>query len=252
MTDKQVVDNLALWKRVEKTSPGSTKAAKVNGMQITVIDGYGMIRKATEQFGPLGIGWGYEVLEERWDEGAPFALKQEDGTAYQVIARTHTIKLLLWYKHDGQRGEVTQYGHTQALYRSKWGATDDGEAPKKSLMDAIKKSLSMLGFSADVFTGQFDDAEYREQLLTEEAIDKAEDKEAEIEAKQAELTEYVKRNIEAINKAVSKPEVAGVVKVSVRHLERQKMIPCLQQIADRGIKAITRDSQAKLETFKDA
>jgi len=238
--------NLALWDRVEKTSPGSTKSAKVNGMQITVIDGYGMIRKATENFGPLGIGWGYEILEERWDDGKPFGVKEEDGSVQTVITKTHTIKLRLWYLLDGIKGEVVQYGHTQAVYRSSYGVSDDGEAPKKSLMDAIKKSLSMLGFSADVFTGQYDDAEYREQLLAEEAIEKAEDKETEIEAKQKELSDYVVGNLEAIKTSKLTNEIKGIVKVTIRHLERQKKIPCLTAIAEKGAKAIARDSESKL------
>ncbi|MFK8333452.1 hypothetical protein M2D63_026040, partial [Pseudomonas sp. BJa5] len=41
--------------------------------------------------------------------------------------------------------------------------TTDGEAPKKSLTDAINNSLSMLGFRADVFLGIFDDRDYVQQ-----------------------------------------------------------------------------------------
>lgn len=242
-----------IWDSVCRTSPGATKSAKVNGMQITVIDGYSMIRRATETFGPLGIGWGYEVMEERWDEGAPFYVKRgEDAEDDRLIALTHTIKLKLWYKWNGERGEIEQYGHTQAVYRSKWGASDDGEAPKKSLMDAIKKSLSMLGFSADIFTGQYDDVEYRNQLIAEEEIEKAEDREAEIEKKQSELTDYVKRNLEAINKAVTASEVKGVVKGTARHLERQRAIHCLTAIAERGLKAMARDSETKLNELEQS
>lgn len=244
-------DNLKIWESVSQTSPGSTKGAKVNGMQITVIDGYAMLRKATEIFGPLGIGWGYEVMEERWDEGAPFYVNRGEGVEDdRLVALTHTIKLKLWYKWNGERGEIEQYGHTQAVYRSKWGASDDGEAPKKSLMDAIKKSLSMLGFSADIFTGQYDDVEYRNQLIAEEEIEKAEDRDAEIEKKQTELTDYVKRNLEAINKATTASEVKGVVKGTARHLERQKAIHCLTRIAEHGLKAVARDSETKLKELE--
>ncbi|WP_434771820.1 hypothetical protein [Pseudomonas entomophila] len=51
--------------------------------------------------------------------------------------------------------------------------TTDGEAPKKSLTDAIKKALSMLSFSADVFLGLFDDNAYVQQRQEETAIEVA-------------------------------------------------------------------------------
>ena len=70
--------------------------------------------------------------------------------------------------------------------------TTDGEAPKKSLTDAIKKALSMLGFSADVFLGMFDDVNYVQQLQAEQAIEQAEDRQAEIERQQQERLNFIK------------------------------------------------------------
>lgn len=240
------MSNIKLWESVKKTSPSDTKTVDLSGMEMTTIDGYSMIRKATEMFGPLGIGWGYEIVEERWDELAPFYVKRSDDTEDSITSKTHTIRLKLWYKWDGERGELEQYGHTKAIYRSKWGATSDEETPKKSLMDAIKKSLSMLGFSADIFTGQYDDASYRKALEIEDQIEKAEDKDAEIEKKQAELTDYITRNLEAIVTAASKNEVSGIVKVVARHLERQKAVAELTKISERGIKALYRESAIKI------
>lgn len=48
--------------------------------------------------------------------------------------------------------------------------TNDGEAPKKSFTGAIKKSLSMFGFSADVLLGLLDDEAYVTQLKEKEVI----------------------------------------------------------------------------------
>ena len=39
------------------------------GQKITSINGQHMIKKATEVFGPVGIGWGWTVVEERFDKG---------------------------------------------------------------------------------------------------------------------------------------------------------------------------------------
>lgn len=240
-------DNLAVWDKVSKTDPSATKTSNQGGRQQTSIDGYWMIKKATETFGMVGIGWGWEVLEERWDDGALIPIKQDDGSTRLEQSKTHTIKLKLWFNHNGQRGEVTQYGHTQAIYKSKWGVSDDGEAPKKSLMDAIKKSLSMLGFCSDIFMGMFEDEEYLKQLQTEQAIAKAEDKDAEIAAKRAEASDYVVRHIDTIKSASNANEVKGIAKSATLHLNRQKLIGAIADICEKGIAAIARESEAKLK-----
>lgn len=245
-------DNLKIWNEVCKTDTSATKESSHGGRKQTSIDGYWMIRRATELFGPLGIGWGYEILEERWDEGAPFNTAKDGEEPRIVTAKTHTAKVRFWYKLNEQCGELVQYGHTPAVYRSKYGAIDDGEAPKKSLMDAIKKSLSMLGFAADVFMGQFDNSEYREQLQAEEAIEKAESRDAEIEAKRKDLTEYVTKHIELIKTARSAHEVKATTRTAMRHLEYQKNIKALAEVAERGSKAIARESEAKLKEWEKA
>lgn len=242
----------AIWDQVKKTDPSATKTSNQGGRQQTSIDGYWMIGRATEIFGPVGIGWGYEVLEERLDDGAPALVSAGEGNPPLVITtKTHTIKLRFWYKHEGEVGEVVQYGHTPALYRSKHGVSDDGEAPKKSLMDAIKKSLSMLGFCADVFTGQFDDREYVETRRTEEDIEKATDKDKEIADKRAELTKYVTDHLAVIEKASSASEVAGVEKVCVIALTRNQKIAPLADIAARGIDAIVKASKTRMIQLKE-
>ena len=243
--------NTAIWDKVSKTDPSVTKTSNQGGRQQTSIDGYWMIKKATEVFGMVGIGWGWDVIEERWDDGALIPIKQDDGSTRLEQSKTHTIKLKLWFIHDGKRGEVTQYGHTQAIYKSKWGVSDDGEAPKKSLMDAIKKSLSMLGFCSDIFMGMFEDQDYLNQLQTEQAIAKAEDKDAEITKKRDDANDYVLRHIESIKKATSANEVKGIAKTATLHLSRQKLIQSIADICERGIAAIARDAEAKLKEFKN-
>lgn len=239
-------DNSRIWDAVKKTDPSATKTSIQGGRQQTSIDGYWVIGRATEVFGPVGIGWGYEILEERLDDGAPALVPQGEGNPPLVVTtKTHTIKLRFWYKFGGERGEVIQYGHTPAIYRSKHGVSDDGEAPKKSLMDAIKKSLSMLGFCADVFTGQFDDRDYVNQVKIESDIEKAEDREAEIATKRAELTDSVKKMLETVKGALSQHELQSLFRAYARSLERQKQIPDLTDIVESGLKALVRDVEKR-------
>lgn len=218
MSDK----NMQIWNRVEKTDTRFTKDAKVGGQQITSLNGTAMIMKATEVFGPVGIGFGWSVTEERFDKGAEMFVGEGDKRVSLGFELNHTVKILFWFKIDGERGELEQYGCTPYLYKSKFGTTTDGEAPKKSLTDAIKKSLSMLGFSADVFLGMFDDRDYVQQRQEEEAIEQAVDKDAEIAKQQQERLDYIKSVIENLQGAQTPHERKKIHDVAVRQLTLRK------------------------------
>ncbi|PMX19135.1 MULTISPECIES: hypothetical protein [unclassified Pseudomonas] len=214
MSDK----NMQIWNRVEKTDTRYTKDAKVGSQQITSLNGTAMIMKATEIFGPVGIGFGWTVLEERFDKGAEMFVGEGDKRATLGFELNHTVKIRFWIKQDGERGEFEQYGCTPYLYKSKYGTTTDGEAPKKSLTDAIKKSLSMLGFSADVFLGMFDDKDYVNALSDEQAIEQAEDKAAEEERQKQERLDYIASVIESLKTAKTAKELKSFHDVAVRRL----------------------------------
>lgn len=157
---KMSESNLALWRRVEKTDPQYTKPfSRGGGFRGTAVNGTYLARKATEAFGPMGIGWGLEILDEELMQGAPLG----DG-AFELV---HKVRVKLWYVLDGQRGEVVQFGQTTFVGRNKNGLYTDEEAPKKSLTDAMSKCLSLLGFAADVHLGRFDDNKYVNDLRQE-------------------------------------------------------------------------------------
>lgn len=238
MTDK----NMQIWNQVEKTDTRYTKDAKVGGQQITSLNGTAMIMKATEIFGPAGFGFGWDVVEERFDKGAEIFVGEGEKRASLGFELNHTVKILFWAKIDGERGEFHQYGCTPYLYKSKYGTTTDGEAPKKSLTDAIKKSLSMLGFSADVFLGMFDDREYVNQLNEELAIERAEDKEAEIEKQKAERLEFLKSTIDTMSKAASLNELKKIHDHAVRRLSMRK--------DETGVKRIAKELKDLLPKFE--
>lgn len=218
MSDK----NMQIWNRVEKTDTRFTKDAKVGGQQITSLNGTAMIMKATEVFGPVGIGFGWKVTEERFDKGAEMFVGEGDKRASLGFELNHTVKIMFWFKIDGERGELEQYGCTPYLYKSKFGTTTDGEAPKNSLTDAIKKSLSMLGFSADVFLGMFDDRDYVQQRQEEEAIELAVDKDAEIAKQAQDRLDYIKSVIDTMQGAKTPHERKKIHDTAVRQLTLRK------------------------------
>lgn len=177
------MDTMKLWESVEKTDPKYTKQfSRGGGFKGTATNATYLARKATERFGPCGTGWGVDVVDEEIIQGAPHVI---DG---QVVAHDliHKVRARLWYVVDGVRGEVEQFGQTQFVGRNKHGFYTDEEAPKKSLTDAMSKCLSLLGFSADIHLGLYDDNKYVAQLHEEFSPRASED---EVKALQALLAE---------------------------------------------------------------
>lgn len=210
--------NMQIWSKVDKTDTRFTKKAKVNGQDITSLSGTAMVMKATELFGPVGIGWGWKIVEERFDEGHEIFIGEGDKRACIGREIGHTVKIALWFMQEDKRGEIEQYGCTRYQYKTSYGMTTDGEAPKKSLTDAIKKALSMLGFSADVFLGLFDDQDYVKALKDEQAIETAEDKVAEEERQKQERLDYIASVIESLKTAKTPKELKSFHDVAVRRL----------------------------------
>lgn len=134
-SEKSKPDPKRVWDQVKQTDPAFTKRSDQRGGFTSISPMYQAMR-ATEIFGPCGIGWGWEVLAENWTDNA------------------HHVRIKLWYVLDDQRGEIESFGGTPI---QKSGGED---IAKKSLTDAITKALSYLGFSADVFLGYFDNAQY--------------------------------------------------------------------------------------------
>lgn len=137
-------ENLKLWDSVQATDPKYTKAfSRAGGFRGTAINATYQIRRATEQWGPIGGKWGCSIVSSDFVPGA-------DGDV------VHVALIDFWHP----AGRFQTFGQTTFVGSNKNGKFTDEEAPKKSLTDAITKALSMLGFSADVHLGLFDDNKY--------------------------------------------------------------------------------------------
>jgi hypothetical protein len=197
-TQDKVAPKMALWESVKTTDKDFTKTQKLEGRDVTSINGMYVVQRATETFGPIGKGWGYEILADRFDQGAPI----RDKKTGEVIAheQMHTILLKLWYVHGGKRNNVTQYGHTPFVREGSWGPYTDFDAPKKSLTDAIKKCLSLLGFCADVHLGMFEDEIYLQGLDLKKRLEEAGEggKQEVMNEAKADFRAWVETQIEVI------------------------------------------------------
>ncbi|MBC3943336.1 hypothetical protein [Sphingomonas albertensis] len=144
--------NLRIWNAVEKTDPAHTKKVNQRG-GFTAISAHYQIMRATEVFGPVGIGWGYTNGDPVFTDGL-------------VI-----VPVTIWH---GDRSNTfgPLYGSAEMKPVSKAGPKLDSDAPKKASTDGLTKGLSQLGFNADVFLGKFDDNKYI-AAMTDEFAPKA-------------------------------------------------------------------------------
>lgn len=126
-----MTDNLKLWNDHEETPPDMVKWADTRG-GFASVDAYFRLKKATEEWGPLGDCWGLRECE--WDQIA------ENGQVVGIVLRA------TFFYPDGCFPIVVD-----GAYRP------NGDTYKKLTTGALTKALSYLGFSADAFMGKFAD-----------------------------------------------------------------------------------------------
>ncbi len=139
-----MTDTMALWDAVSKTNPANTKKVNQRG-GFTAINAHSQVMEATRQFGPIGIGWGYDACEPIFHDAL-------------VV-----VPVLLWH---GERRQSFGPIYGAAEWRSANGRLDS-DALKKAATDGLTKGLSLLGFNADVFLGLYDDNKYVEAVAQE-------------------------------------------------------------------------------------
>lgn len=194
-------NNMKLWNAVCETDPEHTKRVNQRG-GFTAIDAMYQVQNATEQFGPVGVGWGWDFVLNYWGE--------------MVVA-----EVTLW--HGKPEQTVKQVGQKAMVSNGRM----DEDAAKKAVTDGLTKCLSYLGFNADVFLGKFDDNKYVAEM-TKKHQDETEKKESAKKAderagKAKEFANGVAGDLESAN------EFGGKVAVLTRG---SKMIVKLSQYPD--------------------
>lgn len=105
-----------LWDAVSKTDPAHTKKfTKGGGFSGTAIKPYWLIKRASETFGPAGMGWGWTEIDHDYRGGV------------------WCSKIQLWYIiAPGQpKAFIEQWGQTVMEGTNKNGPFVDEEAPKR-------------------------------------------------------------------------------------------------------------------------
>lgn len=148
-------ENKALWKRAFMTDPRAVKPITGKQYKGNSPKPYWIVERLTDEFGPCGIGWGFNIVSERFER-------------FSETESLHVAVVRLWYELGGKRGEFEQVGQTRSSYVTAGGKfMVDEDAPKKSVTDALVKCASYLGFAGDIFSGMWDDSKYVENAAAE-------------------------------------------------------------------------------------
>jgi len=144
------MDNLRIWKNV--SNPPKQALKKIVGGDLgaagmTDINPQWRYRAMTEQFGPCGIGWKFQVVKI-WSENA------SDGQFFAFA------EVNVYVKDQSEWSEpIPGIGGSMLIVNQKRGPKLDDEAYKKAVTDALGTAMKMIGIGAEVYSG-FNDSKY--------------------------------------------------------------------------------------------
>jgi hypothetical protein len=157
-----MTDNLKVWNALKPTDPKQTKPFKrAGGFKGTAVKPIYTLQKMTEQFGPIGEGWGttepvYQVVPGHNGE----------VLVYCTVGMWTGDSGKLFYGVGGDK--VVTYLRANDEYNRPERWENNDEAFKAAFTDAVGNAMKHLGMSADVHMGLFDDSKYVREREEEE------------------------------------------------------------------------------------
>lgn len=166
-----MTDNMRIWDALKTTDPRHTKEVGF-GRKFTSIDAQWQLQRMTEQFGPVGEGWGYTCQHIIESLGESMHIAVADVTIWWLGEHLTPPTQMPAGRPRCSYGPIRGTSELYSPDKSGKMRLDD-DAPKKAMTDALTKGLSHLGVSADVFLGMYDDNKYVQKLKAEFAKQEA-------------------------------------------------------------------------------
>lgn len=134
------MDKMELFRQFEKTADEAKKPIEAGRLKgFTDINPMWRFKRLTEVFGPVGIGWKFEITDKRIIPGA-------DGVVSAFV------DILLHYKWNGEWSEgIPGTGGSAFVAKERNGLYTSDECFKMALSDAIGTACKALGMSADIY-----------------------------------------------------------------------------------------------------
>ena len=135
--------NMDYWDKLKSVPEEMTKTiggGRLKGM--TDIKPQWRLQRMTEIFGPIGIGWTYEITD-KWT--------YEENVAEETSAH---VSIILKIKNGDEWSEgIPGIGGSKLIAQEKSGPHHSDEAYKMALTDALSVAMKQLGVAADIYMG---------------------------------------------------------------------------------------------------
>ena len=166
------MDNMKIWNAVKQppaTSLNQIRGGRLSGM--TDINPQWRYQIMTEQFGPCGVGWKWEIVKQ-WTEPGPegqvFAF-----AAVNLYVRTEPLfRVVIKGQEDKPQcncvfhhpwsDPIPGVGGSMLVAKESGGLHASDEAYKMAITDALSCALKMLGVAADIYAGKWDGTKYKD------------------------------------------------------------------------------------------
>lgn len=156
---------MEIWNKLAKTDPAHTKSFKRSGgFSGTAMKPIWMVKRLTEEFGPVGQGWGMGEPKFQVVPGV-----NGEVLVYCTVQCWHTSPENTFYGEGGDK--VVKYIPANEKYHRPERWENDDEAFKKAYTDAVGNAFKFLGAGADIHMGLFDDSKYVRDAEAEFAND---------------------------------------------------------------------------------
>jgi len=142
--------SLELWNKLSRPPKEALKqitGGRLNGK--SDINPQWRMKAITEQFGPCGIGWKYEIVK-MW---------REDASAGEVFA---FVQVAVHVK-DGEKWSdaIPGIGGSMLVAKEKSGLYNSDEGYKMATTDALSVAFKALGVAAEIYMGNWDGSKYK-------------------------------------------------------------------------------------------
>ena len=135
------MENIKLYEKFKAVPSNALKNFKNGSFSGTDIDTMWRIKTLTEEFGPCGVGWYFDIIRT-WTE---------NGVNDEIMCFVE-IKLYIKYEREWSKGISGTGGHKVIQYFSGKGYnSNNDEGYKMAVTDAFGVACKHLGIGADVY-----------------------------------------------------------------------------------------------------
>ena len=153
------MSNLDIYNKLKqppKEALRTIQAGRLSGK--TDINPQWRYKAMTEQFGPCGVGWKYEILR-LWNEPA------NDGQVFCFA------EINLYFLSDTNVGNIWSdpipgVGGSMLVIKEHSGLHASDEGYKMAITDALSVAMKMIGVAGDIYAGLWDGTKYSGESLT--------------------------------------------------------------------------------------